>query len=108
MGGAGIDASGSAGGAAEATGRQRARAAINMIQSPGSGSKMSKRLLSCLVLSLAWRAVAIMKSADMVRIAACADRIIASGGDATVGPEVREKIRNFCERLLLPYGLFRW
>jgi hypothetical protein len=40
MGGAGIDASGSAGGAAEATGRQRARAAINKIQSPGRGSKM--------------------------------------------------------------------
>ena len=33
---------GSAGGAAEATGRQRARAAINMDQSPGSGSMMRR------------------------------------------------------------------
>ena len=44
-----------------------------------------------------------MKEPEMVEVAAWLDRVMASGGDAAVCREVREEIRNFCDRFPLPH-----
>ena len=44
-----------------------------------------------------------MKEPEMVEVAGWLDRAMASGGDAAVCREVREEIRNFCERFPLPH-----
>ena len=44
-----------------------------------------------------------LKEAEMAEVAAWLDRVMASGGDETVCAEVREEIRQFCERFPLPH-----
>ena len=44
-----------------------------------------------------------LKEPEMVQVAAWLDRVMASGGDPATCSEVREEIRQFCERFPLPH-----